>query len=151
MNAGVLCARQAAIAAARAWLGTPFHHAAKVTGVGVDCAHLLIACYCDTGIVASVDPEPYAPDWFLHTDGESPLERWVSARCRRVSSPETATGDILLFRYGRHVSHAGILADDRDGRVIHAFRGRGVVEDSCAPGTPLAARFASAWSPWGTP
>ena len=30
------------VAAAREWLGTPFHHQARLRGVGVDCVGLVI-------------------------------------------------------------------------------------------------------------
>ena len=37
------------VAAAQRWLGTPYHHAADVLGVGVDCAMLIVRVYCDLG------------------------------------------------------------------------------------------------------
>jgi len=44
---------------ARAWIGTPYHHAADKKGVGVDCAMLPVRVYCDLGIVPMFDPRPY--------------------------------------------------------------------------------------------
>lgn len=143
--AASLAARASVIAEAQSWLGTPFHHAARVKGVGVDCAQLLLACYVDLKIVAPVEPEYYAPDWFRHQDGET-FREWVAKRCVPTATP--TPGDIGLFRYGRSASHGAVCISD--SQLIHAFRGRGVVLDSFAPGTPLAARFDSAWSPWGT-
>ena len=35
------------VAAAQRWLGTPYHHAADVLGVGVDCAMLIVRVLCD--------------------------------------------------------------------------------------------------------
>ena len=33
--------RAAVVAAAREWIGTPYHHMADIKGVGCDCAMLL--------------------------------------------------------------------------------------------------------------
>lgn len=142
--------RAALLEEARSFLGTPFHHGARLKGVGIDCAQFLIACYVGRGIVAPFDPGFYAPDWFCHEDGER-FRRWMERCCVAVESPALPQpGDILLFRYGRAESHGAIyLGGDR---VIHAFRGQAVIEDECGPGTPLAARHASTWMParWAT-
>ena len=53
--------RAAVVAAARAWIGTPYHHMADIKGVGVDCAMLLVRVYCDLGLVEHFDPRPYTP------------------------------------------------------------------------------------------
>ena len=34
--------RAAVVAEAIAWLGTPYHHRARIKGVGVDCAQLAL-------------------------------------------------------------------------------------------------------------
>ena len=145
MTASIAHEREAVVREARAWLGTPFHHASRLKGVGVDCAQFLIAVYVGLGIVESFEPGVYAVDWFLHQDGERFLG-WVERSCVATDSPER--GDVMLYRYGRAVSHGAIYAGDRHGPlVIHAFRGRGVIEEECGPGSPLGARFAGAWSP----
>jgi hypothetical protein len=46
-------ARIRAVAAAREWIGTPYHHMAE--GAGCDCAMLLAPVYCD---LVLVDPLP---------------------------------------------------------------------------------------------
>jgi hypothetical protein len=50
---------------------------------------------------------PYSPDWFLHSDRERLLEV-ISLHATRVDAP-LALGDIATFRFGRAVSHAGIV------------------------------------------
>lgn len=133
------------LAEARSWLGTPFHHGARVKGAGVDCAQLLIACYVETGVVDPFDPGFYSADWFLHDSGEA-LDRfrsWVERTCVAVDHP--AAGDLLLFHYGRAESHGAIYIGD--DRVIHSFRGRGVIEEQCGSHTPLGLRRSSAWTP----
>ena len=59
------------VAEAKTWLRTPYHHAADIKGVGVDCAMILLRVYQAVGAVPpEVDPRPYPADWFLHRDEE---------------------------------------------------------------------------------
>ena len=37
--------REAVIREAKSWIGTPFHHAARIKGAGVDCLMLLAEIY----------------------------------------------------------------------------------------------------------
>lgn len=134
--------RARVVAEARAWVGTPFHHAAALRGAGVDCARFLMAVYIGLGIVAPFDPGYYAPDWFLHQETDL-FVGWVKEMCAPIERP--GLGDVMLFRYGRFASHGAIYIGD--DRVIHAFRGRGVIEEECGTGSPLAARYASSWTP----
>src|SRR5260370_32886130 len=97
--------RTAVVAAARSWIGTPYHHAADVKGAGVDCALLLVRVYCDLGMVEPFDPRPYTRDWMLHRDDERYLG-FLLDRARMVSEP--APGDVILFRFGRCFSPAEI-------------------------------------------
>ena len=135
--------RAAVVAEARTWLGTPFHHAAAIKGVGVDCAQLLIECYAVVG-VARPDVGEYAADWFLHegSDALDRFTRWVDAYCVPVSAP--LPGDLALFTYGRAVSHGAIVVDA--DIVIHSFRDQGVVLGSLAPTHDLFPRLAGYWT-----
>ncbi len=103
------------VQAARAWVDTPYHHAADVRGVGVDCAMLLVRVFCDLGVVPQFDPRPYPPDWMLHRSDERFLA-WVRQSATRVEIPQE--GDVALFRFGRCVSHGGIVCEP--GYMIHA-------------------------------
>lgn len=133
---------------ARQWLGTTFRHGARLRGHGVDCAQLLIAVYTEAGVIAAPPATGhYARNWFLHERAgrfEPILEQ-----CGFVRVDEPSVGDVGLFRYGRTASHAAIVTawTPEQKLAVHAFRERGVVEDECGPGTPLAARLASWWSP----
>jgi cell wall-associated NlpC family hydrolase len=143
-------ARARVVAEARAWLGTPYHHAADVKGPqgGVDCAMLLVRVYCDLGLVEPFDPRPYTRDWFLHRNEERYLG-FLLARSREVREP--GLGDIMLFRVGRCFAHGGIVSRLEPLSIIHAFSEVGrVVEDGIARNPRLAARrktakFASYW------
>ncbi len=126
-QADEIAERMAVVSAARAWIGTPYHHAADVKGVGVDCAMLLVRVYCDLGLTEPFDPRPYTRDWFLHRDEERYLG-FLLARSVQVGTP--GPGDVFLFRIGRCFAHGGIVVRDDPLTVVHAFapaavRGRG--------------------------
>jgi len=55
--------REDIVEAARAWLGTPYHHQASLRGVGCDCLGLVRGVWRD---VLGEEPEalpPYSPHW----------------------------------------------------------------------------------------
>lgn len=111
------------VAEARRWLGTPYHHAADVFGVGVDCAMLPVRVYCDLGLVPTFDPRPYPHDWMLHRSDERYLG-WVEQFAGRVERPQA--GDLALFQFGRCFSHGGIV--ETPEIMIHAWARAGKVE-----------------------
>jgi cell wall-associated NlpC family hydrolase len=115
------------VAEAEKWLGTPYHHAGDVLGFGVDCAMLLVRVFCDLKLVPMIDPRPYPPDWHLHQSGERFLG-WVTQYAQRVKVPEV--GDVPMFRFGRALSHGGIVCDITNGEpyMIHADLKAGRVE-----------------------
>ncbi|MHB1872293.1 MAG: NlpC/P60 family protein [Steroidobacteraceae bacterium] len=107
--------RASIIAEAQSWLGTPYHHRAQVKGVGVDCAMLPIAVYSAVGVIKHFTPEPYPPDWMLHRSEERFLG-YVQRFAVPTATPQP--GEVALFRFGRCVSHAGIICEP--GYMIHA-------------------------------
>ena len=141
--------RAAVVAAARSWIGTPYHHAADVKGVGVDCAMILVRVFCDLGLVEPFDPRPYTRDWMLHRDDERYLG-FLLARAREVQAPEA--GDVILFRFGRCFAHGGIVVAGKPLTIVHAFApARVVLEEEIERNAELGerlggARFASYWS-----
>lgn len=127
---------------ARSWLGTPFHYAARVKGVGVDCGNLLAAIYIEAGLLPAefpIDAPP--PGWHLHTQDERYL-RLIMRYAVRVASPWEA-GDVLVYRGRRWPSagHAGIYIDDY---LLHAVARRGV-ELWPLSSSLLVATFDSGW------
>lgn len=117
--------RAAVIAEAESWLGTPYHHQARLKGVGVDCAMLLCAVYYAAGLIPNIDPRPYPSDWMLHRSDEIFLG-WLTQYGSKVEAPKP--GDAAVWRFGRCFSHGGIMVDDHN--VIHAYRGRACVRSS---------------------
>lgn len=131
-------------ALAQGWLRTPWHHQARLRGVGVDCAQLLIAVYVEAGLVPAFDPGDYAIDHMLHSDRE--LFRDIAARYGRPTDMP-GPGDVVIWRFGRCFSHGGIVVD-WPTRVIHAFRPFGQVCETPADASSLAGRAAIYFSFW---
>lgn len=132
--------RAAVIAEARSWLGTPYHHAANLKGVGVDCAMLLVEVFRAVGLVAEgFDPRPYPRTWYLHRDEER-FMGFLIDQSRRTDAPQA--GDVALYRFGRTASHGAILIDD--DYMIHAYQPSGQVE--IVERRALADRLDSYWT-----
>lgn len=137
--------REAVVIEAATWLKTPYHHHARLKGVGVDCAQLLCAVYEACGLVQPVDPGTYAVDWHLH-HGEEVFSGWLErfATLQPAGSP-LQKGDVCLFKFGRCFSHGSIYAGN--GLFIHSYIGRGVIW-SRPTEDPLEGREMQHWSLW---
>ena len=134
------------VAAARTWIGTPYHHAADIKGVGVDCAMILVRVFCDLGLVEPFDPRPYTRDWFVHRDEERYMGHLLD-RAREVEDP--LPGDVMLFRIGRCFAHGGIVSGIDPLRLVHAFApARCVVEDELARAGEIASKPRKCFSYW---
>lgn len=135
--------RASVVAEARTWRATPYHHHARLKGIGTDCAQILCAVYEACGLVPHVDPGNYAHDWHLHQREEVYISWLELCGAREVQTP--APADVALFRFGRTWSHGGILVEP--GLVLHAYLGRGVIETRLTE-EPLAGREPRYWSLW---
>jgi len=137
----VLTERAQVVEAALEFVGTPFRHATRLKGVGIDCAQLLVAAFAP---VVQVTFDPYPAAWFLHSNRERLLE--VIQRYCVVAEPPFAPGDIATFRFGRTVSHAGIVATVDPLTVVHAFQpAHKVTVHDIGAGTALASRLTNVW------
>jgi len=140
--------REAVIAEAVTWLGTPYHHHGRIKGVGADCAMFPVEVYAAAGILAQ-DPDigPYPAQWHLHHDEERYLAA-VRLRAAEIDGPPSP-GDFAVWKFGRCFSHGGIVI--AWPRIIHALMGVGVVLDDAAinqtfrhaDGSPREVRFFS--------
>jgi cell wall-associated NlpC family hydrolase len=152
--------RQAVVAEAKTWLGTPFHDCASIKGRagGVDCAMFVKCVFENCRLVPPIQIPNYSPQWFLHHDAEEYMTR-VLKHAKEVATPQT--GDVVLYRLlirravagglgemkGRCFSH-GAIVDAWPERVIHAFKDlRGVVETGGFDGQLAGAevKFFSRW------
>ncbi|MGG7565659.1 NlpC/P60 family protein [Rhodovulum sp. DZ06] len=124
------------VAAARGWLGTPYQHQASAKGAGADCLGLVRGVWRELRGTEPETPPPYTPDW-SEASGREVLFEAAARHLARVPIPEARPGDVLLFRMRRTgpAKHLGILSAVGAGepRMIHAYSGRGVVENSLGP------------------
>jgi cell wall-associated NlpC family hydrolase len=135
--------RAAVLREAVSWIGTPFHHAARVKDEGVDCLMLLAEIYERAGICHRIEPPFYVPDWHLHRDAERYMEGLLPY-AHEIEGPPLP-GDIALFRFGRTFSHGAIVIEWP--RLIHAYWAIGVVWGDVAL-HPLKGRAVRLFSPF---
>ena len=107
--------KDAIIGAAVQWLDTPYHHQARLKGIGVDCAQFVAAVYEDIS-GKTINTPVYSPEWHLHNKQEKLLDILISFGCKEKDYMEP--GDILTFKFGRVNSHLGILISATE--FIHA-------------------------------
>lgn len=115
----------AVVAAARACLGTPFRHQARVPGLGLDCVGLLAHVFESLTL-------PYEDETgYPRTPFGGKLERNLDAQpsLRRVPLDEMAAGDVLVMRIKSAPQHVAIHSGEIGGHVyiIHASEEHGGV------------------------
>ncbi len=135
--------RAAVVAEARKWLGTPYHHAARVRGAGCDCMTLLLETFSAVGLVSGVELPEYTKDWNLHRSAEIYLDG-LFPHAARVDEPKT--GDIAMYRFGRAVSHAALVVEWPE--IIHCQAPSGVILADGEKGL-LSGRLHGFYSHWG--
>jgi NlpC/P60 family putative phage cell wall peptidase len=116
------------IAAARSWLGTPYHDQASLKGVGCDCLGLARGVWrAVVGHEPFVIP-PYSRDW-----GESEPHEVLAEGARgamiEIAPDDAGPGTLLIFRMERRAiaKHVGILTEA--DTFIHAYERLGVIEE----------------------
>lgn len=104
---------------ARKWLGTPFHHNARVLGHGIDCYGVVemvgraLGVHIPENIVYSRIPD------------ESELLGYMDTYAVRIPLLEAKPGDIVILPFDKKMRHMAILTDlgmlhayERAGKVI---------------------------------
>ena len=110
--------RQDVVTAAREWIDTPFHHQARLKGVGVDCVGLVIGVARELALVPpdfDITAYPRVPD------GKS-LMSTAALHMTRIDFAQAESGDVIVVSFDKDPQHFGILGDYRHGglSIIHA-------------------------------
>lgn len=129
--------RDEIISEAMTWFRTPWHHCARIKGVGVDCAQFLIGVYVGVGLIPEPNIAPYPRDWHLHKEEPRFLNQLLKY-ADKVEVPQA--GDIIMFKYARHAAHGGIMLDET--KVIHAWLDEKMVTITDLTVSPIAGRVA---------
>lgn len=113
--------RDTIIEKAKEWVDTPYHHHAKIKGVGVDCAMLVLAIAYESGLVSKEqydNPPKYSSQWHIHNDEELLMSILAGFNCEEIPVDSIQPGDIVAFQYGRTTSHLGIMISKT--QFVHA-------------------------------
>lgn len=131
-----------AVALARSYLGTPFHHQGRLRGVGVDCVGLVL---CVARELGHVPADWDVPGYSRLPDGRE-LVRHLRERMAEVPQAQMQPGDVVLVAFAKHPQHVGVVGDYRHGglSLIHADGLRGRVLETRLMFTP-AMRFVAAF------
>ena len=110
--------RHSVVMAARTWLDTPFHHQARLKGVGVDCVGLVIGVARELTMVApdfDIGGYPRVPD------GRSFLGL-AHLHMVQIEREAMQLGDVVVVSFDADPQHIAILGDYRHGglSIIHA-------------------------------
>jgi cell wall-associated NlpC family hydrolase len=112
------------VRAAKEWLGTPYHHHARIKHAGADCAMFPLAVYQQCGVLPrEYRPPQYSVQWHLHRSEELYLNEIEKFVMESEGPPQPA--DFIVFRFGRTFSHGAIVVEWP--RVIHSYIPHGVV------------------------
>ena len=116
------------VAAARSWLGTPYHDQASVKGAGVDCLGLARGVWREVVGPEPLSVPPYSRDWG-ETLATEVLAEGAAGWLRPIPLNAAGPGSVVLFRMmpSAIAKHVGILTGA--ATLIHAFQGIGVIEE----------------------
>ena len=121
--------RQLIVQEARRWIGTPYRHQASLMGVGTDCLGLVRGVWRHAYGFDAEKPPAYSADW-AEASGRETLISAADRHLVRIATESKQPGDLLLFRFRRHLpaKHAAILATSNT--MVHAVEGASAVEVS---------------------
>lgn len=111
------------VAAARAWIDTPYRHRASLRGHGADCLGLVRGLYRD---LIGAEPLPLPIYDIAPKRHEGELLFDAACQALRPAGPDIVCANVLLFRLrpGDPVRHMGVMVSPTE--MVHAASGRGV-------------------------
>lgn len=111
--------RAEVVTCARTWINTPYQHQARLKGIGVDCAGLVIGVARELGVIA--------PDWDVQGYARQPdgvsLRGWCEDSMTPIRRDEMQPGDVVLVAFDSAPGHMGIVGDylSEGLSIIHAL------------------------------
>jgi probable lipoprotein NlpC len=109
---------------ARQFLGIPYRHGGR-DSTGLDCLGLVYLFYKKLGIeIPTDDGRPYTTDWYK-TDPERFVRGLLQVgRGINLNTEQLQPFDLVYFRVGGAVTHAGVMVDHRS--FLHVMTGQSV-------------------------
>ena len=137
------------IAAARSWLGTPYHDQASLRGVGCDCLGLARGVWRELVGDEPFPIPPYSRDWG-ETGPHEVLADGAASMLIPIATADIGPGSLILFRMTPRAiaKHVGIVA--APDRFIHSYERLGVVEEVLTPVWRRRIAFAFLFPPSGS-
>lgn len=122
--------RQAIVAVARRFIGTPFVHQQRSPGVGIDCVGVLICAAKLLGL-RHEDFREYGRE----ADGAK-LEEFLARHCRRVPVDEFLPGHALAFWFEKrdHYQHVAVATGPNSMVHAHSMYSGGAVREESIDG-----------------
>ncbi len=120
------------LAAARSWLGTPYHDQASLRGVGCDCLGLARGVWREVVGVESFPIPAYSRDWG-ETGPHEVLAKGARRMMAEIAIVDATPGALVLFRMTPRAiaKHVGILTTPDS--FIHSYEHLGVIEEVLTP------------------
>lgn len=108
--------RDQIVAEARTWIDTPFKHQARVKGLGVDCAGIVIETGRALGLL------DYPEQGYSRQPSPDKMGALLDEYLDRIDKNEVMPGDIYWMRFiePMHLAISTVLNDGRTG-IVHAY------------------------------
>ena len=116
------------IAAARSWLGTPYHDQASLKDVGCDCLGLIRGVWREVVGRETFTIPPYSRDW-----GEIGARELIADAARaamiEIDTEQAQPGAVVMFRMTPRTiaKHLGVMT--APGSFVHSYERLGVIEE----------------------
>lgn len=118
-----LALQEQLVEAAKGWLGIRYIHRGD-TKKGCDCSGFVVGVIKQLGYLQDFVMPVYPSDWNLHSPEHNYLKEYLNDYCIEVAGKEAVPGDFVVFKFGKHISHLGILVDEKI--FIHCYLHAGV-------------------------
>lgn len=149
--------RDAVVAEAASWIGTPYQHRGRLKGIAADCAGLPLCVYETAGVIPPTDVGFYSEQWMLNRSEEVYL-KWVRGFGRQIGhklaggmtieGDAPGVGDFVVWKWWRTFSHGAIV--EAWPKIIHAYvDARMVTRDDASIHEELLRREAFIFTLWG--
>ena len=118
--------RMDAVAEARTWLGTPFHHQASVKGAGCDCIGVIKGVGTALKLVDydPASPEAQAFANYSMLPNSRRMREGLATWLVEIPVAEATLADIYFMAWGREPQHVALITDKG---IIHSYSGVGKV------------------------